>query len=278
MLFAFFYYRTEPFIWEVFLGRQKLTDGNTKNEVSRKIGKIVVHPRFNSITFDNDIALLRLSSSVKFTDYIRPVCLAERGSTFSNGTTSWVTGWGNVAEGVPLPYPKTLQEVKVPVIGNRQCNCLLGKGSVTDNMICAGVLPGGSDSCQGDSGGPMVSKQRSRWIQSGVVSFGDGCARPSLPGVYTRVSRYQSWINSNIRFNKPGFMPFASTWFLITNLVSNLIHSLLPLFRVLASSYRGRLFSLSRGIVRRYLAFLSIYDFLILTCSASRLLDLSVLV
>ncbi|XP_015249736.1 PREDICTED: tryptase-like [Cyprinodon variegatus] len=202
---------TEPFIWEVFLGRQKLTDGNTKNEVSRKIGKIVVHPRFNSITFDNDIALLRLSSSVKFTDYIRPVCLAERGSTFSNGTTSWVTGWGNVAEGVPLPYPKTLQEVKVPVIGNRQCNCLLGKGSVTDNMICAGVLPGGSDSCQGDSGGPMVSKQRSRWIQSGVVSFGDGCARPSLPGVYTRVSRYQSWINSNIRFNKPGFMPFASS-------------------------------------------------------------------
>ncbi|KAM4715238.1 testisin-like [Anableps anableps] len=197
-------------IWEVSLGRQRLRGDNTKTGVNRKIVKIIVHPKFNFRTFENDIALLRLSSPVKFTSYIRPVCLAASGSRFNNGTDSWVTGWGNVAEGVPLPAPQTLQEVKVPVIGNRQCNCLLGKGTVKDNMICAGVLPGGKDSCQGDSGGPMVSKQSSRWIQSGVVSFGYGCARPSVPGVYTRVSRYQSWINSRIRVNKPGFVQFTS--------------------------------------------------------------------
>ncbi|KAK5617220.1 hypothetical protein CRENBAI_010493 [Crenichthys baileyi] len=202
---------TTPSMWEVSLGRQKLKGGNTKTEVSRKIIKIIVHPKFNYSTFENDIALLRLSSSVKFTNYIRPVCLAASGSEFSNGTASWVTGWGNVAEGVPLPPPQTLQEVKVPVIGNRQCNCLISAQSITDNMICAGVLPGGRDSCQGDSGGPMVSKQGSRWIQSGVVSFGNGCALPRLPGVYARVSCYQSWIDSHIRFNKPGFVQFTSS-------------------------------------------------------------------
>lgn len=47
-----------------------------------------------------------------------------------------------------LPFPGTLQEVEVPVLGNRQCNCLNGVGAVTDNMICAGVLVGGKDSCQ----------------------------------------------------------------------------------------------------------------------------------
>lgn len=66
-------------------------------------------------------------------------------------------------------------------------------------------------SSQGDSGGPMVSKQNSRWIQSGVVSFGIGCALPNFPGVYTRVSQYQTWINSQISTNQPGFLTFRST-------------------------------------------------------------------
>ncbi|XP_026018660.1 prostasin-like isoform X3 [Astatotilapia calliptera] len=154
---------------------------------------------------------IRLSSPVRFTDYIRPVCLAASGSVFNNGTDSWVTGWGAVKEGVALPFPQTLQEVEVPVVGNRQCNCLNGVGTVTDNMICAGVLAGGKDSCQGDSGGPMVSKQGSVWVQSGIVSFGFGCARPNLPGVYSRVSRYQSWIKSRIRSNRPGFVQFISS-------------------------------------------------------------------
>lgn len=68
-----------------------------------------------------------------------------------------------------------------------------------------------SPSPQGDSGGPMVSQQGSVWIQSGVVSFGFGCARPNLPGVYSRVSRYQSWINSHISSDKPGFVQFTSS-------------------------------------------------------------------
>ncbi|XP_026170760.1 transmembrane protease serine 9-like [Mastacembelus armatus] len=196
--------------WTVVLGRQN-QEGDNLNEVSRRVAKIVLHPKYDSNTADNDIALLRLSSPVQFTDYIRPVCLAASGSVFNNGTVSWVTGWGVIQEGVTLPSPKTLQEVEVPVVGNRQCNCLLGVGTVTDNMICAGALAGGKDACYGDSGGPMVSKQGSVWVQSGIVSFGIGCARPNLPGVYSRVSRYESWINSHISTDKPGFVEFISS-------------------------------------------------------------------
>uniref|UniRef100_A0A8C6LRM4 Si:ch73-182e20.4 n=1 Tax=Nothobranchius furzeri TaxID=105023 RepID=A0A8C6LRM4_NOTFU len=200
---------TNIFMWQVFLGRQYLK-GNNPNEESRGVSKIISHPKYNSNTYDNDMALLRLSAPVKFTHYIRPVCLAASDSEFNNGTESWVTGWGTVGEGEFLPSPETLQEVKVPVVGNRQCDCLYGDTVITDNMICAGLLSGGKDSCQGDSGGPMMSKQGSVWVQSGIVSFGRGCARPSLPGVYTRVSRYQPWISSKIRSDKPGFVQFTS--------------------------------------------------------------------
>lgn len=124
-------------------------------------------------------------------------------------------------------------------MANRQCRCDYGVDTITDNMICAGLRTGGKDSCQvsisppvcesdfylnfllrlcpkrfvssqGDSGSPLVSKQDSQWILAGVVSFGEGCALAKFPGVYTRVSRYQTWINSHITSNRPGFVTFSS--------------------------------------------------------------------
>uniref|UniRef100_H3D158 Zgc:100868 n=1 Tax=Tetraodon nigroviridis TaxID=99883 RepID=H3D158_TETNG len=194
----------------VYLGRQN-QEGSNPNEVALGVAQIISHPSYNSQTFDNDLALLRLSSAVTFTAYIQPVCLAAPGSTFYADVNSWVTGWGNIGSGVPLPSPKTLMEVEVPIRGNRECNCDYGVGTITDNMLCAGLRSGGKDSCQGDSGGPMVLKQNNRWIQAGIVSFGQGCAQPNSPGVYTRVSQYQSWINGIITSNQPGFLTFTSS-------------------------------------------------------------------
>uniref|UniRef100_A0A671XJH8 Zgc:100868 n=1 Tax=Sparus aurata TaxID=8175 RepID=A0A671XJH8_SPAAU len=182
----------------VSLGRQS-QEGLNPNAVSRTVAQIINHPNYNPSTFDNDISLLRLSSTVEFNNFIRTT-----GSDLISETLFCVST-------VPLPSPQNLMEVEVPVVGNRQCNCDYGVGRITDNMICAGLREGGRDSCQGDSGGPMVSKQNSRWIQSGVVSFGRGCALPNFPGVYARVSRYQTWINSQISTNQPGFLTFRST-------------------------------------------------------------------
>uniref|UniRef100_A0A3Q2YTQ4 Tryptase gamma-like n=1 Tax=Hippocampus comes TaxID=109280 RepID=A0A3Q2YTQ4_HIPCM len=190
------------------LGLQSL-EGSNPNNVSRSIVEVIYHPNYNPISYDNDVALVKLSSPVPFNDFIGPVCLAANGSTFLTGIESWVTGWGKI---VPLPSPKNLMEVKVSVVGNRQCGCdFKSLRKITDNMICAGLREGGKDACQGDSGSPMVSKQGSKWIQSGLVSFGQGCARPKLPGVYARVSQYQDWIsNYTGNDNLPGFVTFTS--------------------------------------------------------------------
>ncbi|RVE69984.1 hypothetical protein OJAV_G00083060 [Oryzias javanicus] len=194
----------------VVLGLQSL-QGSNPNNVPRSITTLIVHPSYNSVTSDNDIALLQLSSPVTFNSYITPVCLASTGSTFYSGVNTWVTGWGNIGSGVSLPSPQTLQEVQLPIVGNRRCKCSYGASDITDNMVCAGLLEGGKDSCQGDSGGPLVIKQNGRWIQAGIVSFGIGCAEPNFPGVYSRVSKYQTWINAQITSNQPGFINFTTT-------------------------------------------------------------------
>uniref|UniRef100_A0A3P9J272 Peptidase S1 domain-containing protein n=1 Tax=Oryzias latipes TaxID=8090 RepID=A0A3P9J272_ORYLA len=201
---------TNPSGVTVHLGLQSL-QGSNPNAVSRSIVKIIIHPGYSSSTLENDITLLMLASPVNFNDHIAPVCLAAASSTFYSGTNTWVTGWGNIGSGVSLPAPQNLQEVQIPIVGNRRCKCSYGASSITDNMVCAGLLEGGKDSCQGDSGGPLVIKQNNLWIQAGIVSFGEGCAKPDYPGVYTRVSQYQTWINTQITSNQLGFITFTST-------------------------------------------------------------------
>uniref|UniRef100_A0A8D3CPW2 Peptidase S1 domain-containing protein n=1 Tax=Scophthalmus maximus TaxID=52904 RepID=A0A8D3CPW2_SCOMX len=189
----------------VYLGRDS-QQGLNLNEVSRTVSQVINHPAYNENTNNNDITLLRLSSPVDFSDYIRPVCLAADNSSFPSGTSCWVTGWGNTSS---PPDTNRLQEVRVPVVSQAQCQ--QSYSSLTNNMICAGLTEGGKDSCQGDSGGPLVSRGVSSWVQAGVVSFGSGCAEPNFPGVYTRVSQYQTWINSQIPSDQPGFVSFEGS-------------------------------------------------------------------
>ena len=44
----------------------------------------------------------------------------------------------------------------------------------------------------------MVCVEDGRPILRGIVSFGKGCGRPGLPGIYTRVNTYLDWIDESI--------------------------------------------------------------------------------
>uniref|UniRef100_H0X807 Tryptase gamma 1 n=1 Tax=Otolemur garnettii TaxID=30611 RepID=H0X807_OTOGA len=145
-----------------------------------------------------DIALVKLSTPVAFSSQVLPVCLPEASANFYPGMQCWVTGWGYIREGEPLPPPYSLQEVAVLVVDTDTCSQDYSSpegSAIQSDMLCA---QGPGDACQDDSGGPLVCQVDGSWLQAGVVSWGEGCGRPERPGVYTRVSAYVNWIHHHI--------------------------------------------------------------------------------
>jgi secreted trypsin-like serine protease len=54
---------------------------------------------------------------------------------------------------------------------------------------------------QGDGGGPLVCQVDGFYELAGLVSWGFGCGRQDVPGVYVKVSSFIGWINQIISVN-----------------------------------------------------------------------------
>lgn len=111
-----------------------------------------------------------------------------------------ILGWGDTEEGSGQGSNELLH-AGVGYIDDE--TCAKGEGQAyadfdPEGELCAGNWEeGGTDTCQGDSGGPMVNKNaEGEWVQVGVVSYGEGCARPHAPGVYTQVSHWHGDITA----------------------------------------------------------------------------------
>ena len=163
----------------------------------------IVHENYNSRTQSHDIALLKVSGVIN-PSYVRaklPTADVMQNAA-SPGKMLTVSGWGRLTEGGSTPTK--LHEVDVPVVSKATCNASNAYAGAIDNtMICAGYAAGGKDSCQGDSGGPLVAAYQSQIYSIGVVSWGDGCARPNKYGVYAETYQFVNWINSKIGGTTP---------------------------------------------------------------------------
>ncbi|NWI12662.1 TM11C protease, partial [Crypturellus soui] len=164
--------------------------------LKRSVKTIIIHEKYRYPEHDYDIALVKLSKQVEFTSHIHRVCLPEPSQTFPYNIYAVITGWGALTNDGPTP--NVLQEATVKLIDSNTCNREeVYDGDITPRMLCAGYLEGGVDACQGDSGGPLVTPDsRLMWYLVGIVSWGDECAKPNKPGVYTRVTYFRDWITS----------------------------------------------------------------------------------
>ncbi|OXA63606.1 Transmembrane protease serine 6 [Folsomia candida] len=181
------------------------------------VDKILVHPLYNNVSFDYDVALLRLDRPIEFTSsqsaFYRydtfdfhsrrrfipevearphiprptPICLPSDKSESLVDKYATITGWGLQQEG-GNPSDE-LQKATVQVFNDSFCKELYKEYNypVTDSMMCAGYMAGEVDACVGDSGGGLIVKDNEKYILAGITSWGRGCGRKKQPGVYTKI-------------------------------------------------------------------------------------------
>ncbi|XP_077262321.1 trypsin eta [Temnothorax americanus] len=83
-------------------------------------------------------------------------------------------GWGRHVPDSNKGSGTYLRHVRIPLISPDKCPM---PNVHKEKQLCAGLPEGGRDSCQGDSGGPLLCNG----TQVGIVSWGEGCARPNTP-------------------------------------------------------------------------------------------------
>ncbi|WP_243085864.1 serine protease [Streptomyces sp. 891-h] len=130
-----------------------------------------------------DWALIKLNKPID-----QPTLPIAEDSSYNKGEFT-IAGWGADQEGGR--QQRYLLKAQVPFVDDATCKTAYSN-LVEDEELCAGKMDtGGVDTCQGDSGGPMFRKDDAgEFVQVGIVSWGDGCARPGKPGVYTEVSTF----------------------------------------------------------------------------------------
>ncbi|MGK4905759.1 S1 family peptidase [Streptomyces sp. PHES57] len=136
-----------------------------------------------------DWALIKLAKPID-----QPTLAIAKDDTYNKGDFT-IAGWGADREGGA--QQRYLLTAQVPYVDDATCKSAY-PDLVEGEELCAGRMDtGGVDTCQGDSGGPMFRKDDAgQWVQVGIVSWGDGCARPGKPGVYTEVSTFASDIQA----------------------------------------------------------------------------------
>ncbi|GBN09530.1 Serine protease nudel, partial [Araneus ventricosus] len=171
----------------------------TPHQKTYRIDKVVPHPKFNIVTLEYDIAMLRTAEEVGFDFWVRAICLPNPMWVETSGSFCTAIGWGDTGE--TKGDSDDLQEVHVPLTKACKRN--------HDRWLCAGFKEGGRDACQGDSGGPLMCLfgDGLSWYIAGIISGGNGCARPHTPGMYTRVVYFLDWINQIMRFRNSDDVP-----------------------------------------------------------------------
>jgi trypsin len=179
---------------KIVLGVYQQSQHEGREEFGAKT--IIVHPNYEVNTdHDFDFALIQLKGKSHYS----PVHLNESEidipKSEKDAPIATTAGWGTSSEGGRVE--DTLLKVDIPLVNPNACEDAYPK-EITDRMICAGYEKGGKDSCQGDSGGPLLLQNGKEKVLIGVVSWGDGCARPGKYGIYSKVNSVISWLGSEL--------------------------------------------------------------------------------
>ncbi|XP_078357588.1 complement C2-like [Oculina patagonica] len=194
----------------VVLGEhERFEEEGTEQNIRAK--KLILHPNASLANLGDDLALIRLEHAVKFSPFVRTVCLPLPTDVFyvRPGKSCVIAGWGSSRRVSPDdlagPPNAVLQQIQIKFVSHKNCRENATNAEViTDKVVCAGDSRGEKDACKGDSGSPLVVRRSAddSWAVVGLSSWGEGCATQGKYGVYTQLKNYMRWIKRRINPRK----------------------------------------------------------------------------
>ncbi|XP_067902029.1 inactive serine protease PAMR1-like isoform X2 [Heterodontus francisci] len=177
-----------------------------------RISAVIVHPSYDSVLLDSDIAIIKLMDKAKITDQVQPVCLPDVKDLSTMNTQGYVTGWRMQSDAKDSAHINDTLRVGTIEIGDSvQCEQQYEDHgisvSITENMFCARQDPTGfSNICPLETGGVATFPAADRagfaltWYLVGLVSWGyeKGCSQ-ELFTVYTNVTPFKDWIEKHLK-------------------------------------------------------------------------------
>ena len=186
---------------------------NKKNLHSKgltfNVKEILIHPKYDNYTLNNDIALLYLDKNPK--DFnIKNIFLPSKSLSnqiYNLNKPGIILGYG-VTDFNTNNQPNQLKYSLIKILNKNKVK--IPKEWLTSNMITAGDYNDpndpndNEDTCQGDSGGPLFGNYgiNRTSILMGITSWGIGCGLDNYPGVYTKVGNYTNWVYNNWNYDK----------------------------------------------------------------------------
>ncbi|XP_055505727.1 LOW QUALITY PROTEIN: inactive serine protease PAMR1-like [Leucoraja erinacea] len=197
----------------VVLGKYFYDESRQEDSRQRlQISGVIVHPSYDPVLLDSDIAIIKLMDKAKFTDHVLPVCLPDVKDLPNISTQGYVTGWTMQSEPSEMGRANDTLRVGTIETGDAvQCEQQYEEHgisvSITENMFCGRHDQRGfSNICPLETGGvatfPAVDKvgKALTWYLVGLVSWGyeKGCSQ-ELFTVYTNVTPFKDWIEKHLK-------------------------------------------------------------------------------
>jgi len=183
----------------VKLGRYDLSLPYERGGIDAYALDIFIHPNWKFFTrdYDSDIAIIRLSAPVTFSDVISPICLWTLDDPIPVDSGN-IVGYGKSEK--DAPHETIPRELEVKIISNEEC-FLKGPRFTyisSKNTFCAG-RDEYSAACQGDSGNGLFLQINERWYLRGIISasfldVNNSCDK-SADTLFTNILKFSKWID-----------------------------------------------------------------------------------
>ncbi|XP_078513827.1 coagulation factor X-like isoform X2 [Lissotriton helveticus] len=132
---------------------------------THEVDIFILHSKFNSSTFDYDIAIVKLAEAIVFNPRAMPACIPEMA----------------FAEQTLLPF--------------RRDKCCQFQNPNTSNFITENMFCGGSGN-KGTRGFPHFTPYKDTYFITGIATWNAKCVDEETQEVFTFVSNFVNWIQS----------------------------------------------------------------------------------